>query len=525
MTREPTSLELKFLARAGWRLQHLYTIKRKDGVLAPFVPNEPQRRFHNAQWWRNHILKARQMGFSTYITQANLDAMLWRPNTTVGLVDNTMPDAKKKLRMVKTSYEHLDDGDLHPDTWRIGRWIKERVPMKFAAEEVVFGNGSNIYCGTSLRGGTVQRLHISELGKTAAKTPEKARELLDGALNAVAADQVVTIESTHEGGRTGLHYAMLQTAMKNQNRELTELDYMFHFFPWFLMRDYALDASEYARFPIRPEVADYFAELARDLGRTFSHGQMLWYDRKSAELGFRMLKEFPSTPDEAFRALVEGAIFGRQMALVRERGGIGEFAPDGYAPLRTCWDIGNSDYTSIWLFQSLPGGTLWLDNFTSNGQGVAAYADRVRAWEAEYGRKIAVHYLPHDAATRHNGRDAAQCYVDLLAACGVRNVRVVPRTPDKWMSIERLRDVLRTSRFCARCDVEGEDELGEATPSAIACLEGYHTKVAEAGGALTEAPVHDEFSHTCDAAMQWADALGLHLDGFETEGRRVRVVR
>lgn len=115
--------------------------------------------------------------------------------------------------------------------------------------------------------------------------------------------------------------------------------------------------------------------------------------------------------------------------------------------------------------------------------------------------------------------------MDLLAQCGVKNVRVVPRTPDKWLSIDALRDVLRTSRFSSRCDAEGVDVNGEATPSAIACLEGYHTKVAESGKEVLEAPVHDEFSPTCDAAMQWADVVRLKLDGMETEGRRVRVVR
>ena len=55
------------LASRAWRLKNLYTIRDADGVLVPFAPNDAQRAFYNHMWFCNHVLKARKLGFSTFI--------------------------------------------------------------------------------------------------------------------------------------------------------------------------------------------------------------------------------------------------------------------------------------------------------------------------------------------------------------------------------------------------------------------------------------------------------------------------
>src|SRR5690606_827350 len=121
---------------------------------------------------------------------------------------------------------------------------------------------------------------------------------------------------------------------------LTENDFRFHFFAWWQDPRYTLAA----KVRIRDEIIAYFKKLSLELGREFNHGQMLWYDRKQATQGHGMKKEFPSTPGEAFEAISENAIYGRQMADLRAQGRIiGGWGCERQLPFFTFWDIGLSD--------------------------------------------------------------------------------------------------------------------------------------------------------------------------------------
>ena len=62
----------------------------------------------------------------------------------------------------------------------------------------VFDNGSSIRVSTSYRGGTLQRLHVSEFGKICRQFPHKAKEIVTGAFEAVGIGNQITLESTAE---------------------------------------------------------------------------------------------------------------------------------------------------------------------------------------------------------------------------------------------------------------------------------------------------------------------------------------
>lgn len=503
------------LSRTAWRLQNLYAIKPKNGSPVKFRPNYAQRRFYNEQWYCNHVLKARQLGLSTFIALQNLDAMLFMEHVTCGIVDYKRQDAEKKLAMIKLAYDLLDDGDIHPETWRLGRMIKQAVKIeKSNTEELRFSNGSSCYCGVSLRGGTVQRLHISELGKTAFFAPTKAEEIRTGALNTVAPGQVINIESTHEGGKIGLHYSLLKNAMKLAGQELTEIDFAFHFFPWWQDRTYRVELPDKA---IREEILKYFEELREREGIVCDHEQMLWYDRKEEQQGFGMLKEFPSTPGEALNAIVEGAIYGVEMARMRADGRVRQFSHDGEAPLYVSFDIGNSDKTAMWLVQQSGRETLWLDWYETNRKNAGHYADKIREWEGRMDKKVAAVFLPHDSARREVWSDVSA--ENMLHDCGIDNIVVVPRIHDIWVGIKVLRELLRHSMFHSRCD-QKVILAGEEFPSGIDHLEAYHTKPVKVGQEVREAPFHDESSHTADAARTFAEAWKRGLVHAVTQTRR-----
>jgi hypothetical protein len=491
------------MSSRAWRLCNLYTIVDDKAKLRAFDPFPWQRDFYNRLHYCNHVLKARKMGYSTFIEMLNLDDLLFIGGLTAGIVDKGMDDAVKKLKMVKTAYDNLDNEELHPETWQIGRQIKRAVRIvRATTEELEFSNKSVFYCGVSLRGGTLNRLHISELGYTAINAPKKAQEILNGAMNAFTAGNRCDIESTHEGGKVGLHYNLLRKAIKRDDTQLTAMDFRFHFFPWYL--DTRCDTLD--RFAIRPEIVEYFDKLSAELGRTFTHGQMLWYDRKEDLQGYGMKKEFPSTTGEAFEAMGDNAIYGKWMADLR---GAGRIVPQGFQlhqelPVYTFSDIGLSDYLSTWLIQPAGQNILVLDWMEWQGLPGSKLNDKMLLWERKWDKVISAHYMPHDA-TRRSPNDGLS-YQAALEAGGMKNIRIVPRTPDVWLGIGYGRDVLPHCWFHGpNCDTPRQHN-GEEHPSGVACLEGYQIDVSATGNTLRELPKHDAFSHSADAFRTFAEA-------------------
>ncbi len=497
------------LASRSWRLCNLYTIRNADGELVKFDPNEGQRAFYNRLWYCNEILKARKLGFSTLIEVMFADDLIFN-SLQAGIIDYTIEDAEAKLAMMRLAWEHLDNGELHPDTWRYGKIIKQAVPLTHdSARKIQFGNGSSAKCSTSLRGSTPQRLHVSELGKTAIWAPKKAAEIVNGAYNSMTPGNVRNSESTHEGGKVGIHFRLVDTAMRNDDANLSPIQSRFHFFPWFQDARYRLAVGGHR---LREEMVKYFERLKAESGIVLTPEQMLWYDHKQREQGHGMKKEFPSTPGEAFEAIAEGAIYGTLMANLRAKGMIKEFGHHANLPFFTFWDIGVSDYTAVWLIQCVPPhGYLVLDWFESEGLPGSAMPGQILKWEKFYYKPVNRHFLPHDAETRSPGDGAT--YVGHLRDGGLTNVSVVPRTPDKWLGIGYVRDVLPACWFHSRCDVprnrdgtpHSPSDTQEDFPSGVACLEGY-SKDTSPGMNLRESPKHDLFSHSADAFRTFGEA-------------------
>jgi len=129
-----------------------YRVKNKDGAIVPFCMNADQEKFILERHGMDVVLKARQKGFTTIIQLDMLDDCLFIPNTSAGVIAHNLNDAKAFFAdKIKFAYDNL------PSAFR------ELVPAtQDAAESMKFGNGSSIRVGTSLRSGTLQRLHVSE---------------------------------------------------------------------------------------------------------------------------------------------------------------------------------------------------------------------------------------------------------------------------------------------------------------------------------------------------------------------------
>src|SRR5215208_5944854 len=243
-----------------WRLSNLYWITDKAGRAVQFVPNSAQLKFMDEVHTLNLILKARQLGFTTLCCLIYLDACVFTPHTRAGVIAHRLDDAKVIFRdKIKFPYDRLDEG------------IRAAAPaVQDSVDTLTFGNNSSVRVSTSMRSGTLQYLHVSEFGKICAQAPEKAREIVTGALNTVEAGQFIVIESTAEG-QEGAFYRMCQEARENaaMGKKLSLLDWKFHFFAWWNDKAYSLEG---ASIPIGAEHKRYFERLEDERGIRLNAG-------------------------------------------------------------------------------------------------------------------------------------------------------------------------------------------------------------------------------------------------------------
>ena len=445
----PTDAETlaRCLADPYWRLFSgaLYRIMIKgdgdeetqDVSVMPFKPNAAQEKFVNRLWHRNVILKARQLGFTTLIAILWLDHALFNADQRCGIIAQDREAAEVIFRdKVKFAYENLPEQ------------IRERFPLaRDSASELLFAhNNSSIRVATSMRSGTIHRLHISEFGKICAKFPDKAKEVMTGSIPAVPSNGILVIESTAEG-RDGSFFKICQTAQANfaQRKKLNFRDYRFHFYAWWQEPKYRMDSSMVS---ISPEQHEYFDEVEtiveRDMGITakIDVDQRAWYVA-TIEADFegaddRMWQEYPSYPAEAFQVSTDGNYYAKDMALLRKRGGITN-VPELDMPVNTFWDIGNSDGCAIWFHQDSNGQDRFLDYYEAHGETLKHYVAKLK----EKGYVFDTHYLPHDATHERLSdfnKSTLQMLQDLMP--GERFV-VVPR-------ISYLMDGIQQTRACMR---------------------------------------------------------------------------
>lgn len=126
-----------------WRLEHLYWIENKAGQLQRFSLNRAQRRLHERLWYRNDILKARQLGISTYVAMLMLDMSLFRSNFHCGIIDKSLPDAQQKLAKLHFAWDHLDYVPPNPSAMDVAlARLGERIKSLSGVEKR--GNGNPV---------------------------------------------------------------------------------------------------------------------------------------------------------------------------------------------------------------------------------------------------------------------------------------------------------------------------------------------------------------------------------------------
>jgi hypothetical protein len=209
-----------------------------------------------------------------------------------------------------------------------------------------------------------------------------------------------------------------------------------------------------------------------------SRPQRAWYIKKAEQQGDKMRQEFPSTPDEAFEAAIEGAYFATQMLRVRNEGRICRI-PILDKEVYTTWDLGVNDDMTITFWQDVGPERRAIDYYENSGEGFAHYAKVLK----DKGYNYSGHYMPHDADHRRLGRDAKSAKQH-AEECGIKPITVLKRIAEERDGIEASRALLPQVWF---------DE--ERCAKLIACLDGYRREWDEKLSVWKDKPVHDGFSH------------------------------
>jgi len=487
-----------------WRLNSLYYIVDANMQKVRFKPNWAQKELFDelADHPKILSLKARQLGMSTFIRIDDLDSALWEENTLCGLVADTLDNAKSLLQNKdKYAFENMDD------------WVRPYLPkvIKDNETEIRFSNGSRIVVGVSLRSGTYGRLHISEDGKICARFPLRATEIRTGALNTVAPEGVVRIESTADGA-SGDFYDKCQEALNRpDDAQVSRLQYKILFSPWHKEERYQIPAGNTL---IGSDDRRYFDRLKKDHGIELTPEQEAWYVDKKSEQQDEMLREFPSTESESFEGASEGQYYARHMLAAQTEGRICEVRPNPEKPVYTFWDLGLRDQMVIWFMQFGDNEKrFFFDCYANVGYGLAHYVGIIKDKKEEYGfHTYGQHVLPHDAGKRNMGKeDDPTTTADDLRELGLHDIEVMKRG-DVYVGINNVRRMLPMCYFDkANCE------------KGIAALRGYRRLWDEGKKTYAEKPLHDWTSDFCDAFRSQigfnpydSGSLDYDMDAFQT---------
>jgi hypothetical protein len=474
----------------AWRLNNLYYVVDKNGHRVKFEFNLFQKELFDNLHYHNVILKARQLGISTFCSLFMLDRCIFNSNIRAGTVAHDLPSAKGIFRdKIRYPYENL------PDQLRTAR-----APLNDSSDELLLSNNSSLRVATSMRSGTLNFLHVSEFGKLCARFPDRAREVISGSLNTLSTGMVSFFESTAEG-QEGKFFDLCALAQTKQRMgvPLTPLDFRFHFFPWWRNPEYAMDPI-----PIPNEFAEYFDKLELAHNVILSLRQRSWYVLKAQSQQDDVKREYPATPDEAFEAAVEGTYYGQQIAKCEMDGRIGSYPPAGQYAVNTAWDIGESDATAIWFFQFIKdtGRIRFLAYYENDGEGAKHYADKVVEIAARnrwppYG----YHFLPADVAVKEWGSHKTR--IEHLIEYGIRPSRFPRHKVND--GINAVRSHFSNFEF---------DEHGCA--EGLKALRSYRKEWNDERGCWKDDPRHDWASHGADAlrycTMAQSDQMRTKLD-------------
>ena len=255
----------------------LLKVRTRAGAFAPLSPNRAQREFERRRGRANIVLKARQMGISTWVAGRFFLKTVTQPGTLSVQVAHTQEAAEEIFRVVRRFHNELPD-ELREGVLRTSRANTRSLVFPELDSEYRVETAGDPNAG---RGLTVQNLHCSEV----ARWPGDAQATLAGLLAAMPAKGgEVVLESTAQGAH-GCFYDEWMHAESN--------GWVRHFFPWWWEESYRLDVGE-------------TAQTEEECALVSTHGltreQIAFRRRLQRQFGALARQEYPESADDCFLA-------------------------------------------------------------------------------------------------------------------------------------------------------------------------------------------------------------------------------
>ena len=209
--------------------EKLLYVRTREGGTAPLKANKAQMMFERRRGERNIVLKARQMGLTTWAAARFFLRTITRPGTLTLEVAHSQEAAEEIFRIVHRFVDYL------PDKLREGALRTSRAN----ARQIVFPEMDSQYRVVSAgdrnagRGLTVQNLHCSEL----ARWPGDPAETLAGLRAAMTPGAELILESTPDGVGGCFH---------EEWQKALETGMVRHFFAWWMEKRYRTQAVDEA---------------------------------------------------------------------------------------------------------------------------------------------------------------------------------------------------------------------------------------------------------------------------------------
>ncbi len=272
---------------------------------------------------------------------------------------------------------------------------------------------------------------------------------------------------------------------KESNRELSKLDFRFHFFPWYKEQSYRIGNT----FNLTNELRDYFQHLD-NIGVKLDYEQKAWYAIKENTQQDDMRREYPSTPEESWEVSHEGLYYSKQMTLVRAEKRVCNVYYDEKLPTYTAWDLGFNDSTSIWIFQMYNKEIRLIEYIEGSGESLAHWLGVLKSKEYAYEK----HLAPHDIMVHEYSSGMTR-----QASARKLGVNLVPvQKLGIIEGIDQGRSILNRCWFDEKKCSKG-----------IKALDNYKKDWDERNATWRSQPLHNWASHGSDAFRTLAVGLSL----------------
>lgn len=491
--KDETDILMNYLPSKLWRLNNLYYIVDKKGKRRKFVMRRAQHLVYAAalRHPRVIVLKSRQQGISTLWLVSYFDDGVCNKDLHIGLMAQGNDEAEALLERTKILWDELSPA--------VKAFLGIRLVVN-NTKEFKLSNGCKIFVRTSFRSATLQRLHISEMGKIANENPKKAKETKTGTLQTIAPGNTAVVESTAEGDNM---FKEMWDAAVTYGQQLASKDFMPVFLSW--LDD--PDCNEEVDQEITKSAAKYFARLEERLGIKLTRTQKNFWVAQYRELGDDIYQEYPADPIEAFMATKEGTYYAEQyMMWVVEHNRQVKDLYDDRLDVQVAIDLGMNDTNVLTVFQTHEQSFRIFDEFADNGHMIKHYTDWMK--QQEWFDNLTHVILPHDAVVRDltSGKTREEVFIEELKTDKngkpVKHpitITVLERS-DKNSGIENVRRIIGNLWIDTKIEYLKD------------CFLNYKKQWNEKLQRFNNEPLHDEYSNGADSIryMALGARMGTH---------------